>query len=107
VQDEANSAAPPAPRLTGAQRQQLRGRAHGLEPVVQVGRAGITPAVLRSVDSALTTHELIKVRLHEPEDKHAAATELAERTRSALAGLIGHTVILFRPHPDKPKITLG
>jgi len=107
TEDPAKNNEPAAPQLTGAQRQQLRGRAHGLEPVVQVGRAGVTPAVIQSVDAALTTHELIKVRLHEPEDKRAAASELAERTRSALAGLIGHTVILFRPHPDKPKITLG
>ena len=106
MQDESEINEPASPQLTGAQRQHLRGRAHGLEPVVQVGRAGITSAVLRSVDAALATHELIKVRLHEPEDKRAAASALAERTRSALAGLIGHTVILFRPHPDKPKITL-
>jgi RNA-binding protein len=107
VDEEAKPSAPGAPVLTGAQRQRLRGLAHALEAVVQVGKAGVTDAVLRSVDAALTTHELIKVRLHEPEDKRAAASELAERTSSALAGLIGHTVILFRPHPEHPKIVPG
>jgi RNA-binding protein len=94
----------PAPVLAGRHRKALRGRAHGLEPVVQVGQAGVTDAVLRAVDDALAAHELIKVRLHEPEDKHAAAAALADGTSAALCGLIGHTVILYRPHPEHPKI---
>jgi RNA-binding protein len=97
---------PPAPILTGAQRKALRGRAHPLEPTVQVGHAGVTEAVLRQVDEALTAHELIKVRLREPEDKHGAAAALADGTASALCGLVGHTVILYRPHPERPRITL-
>jgi RNA-binding protein len=95
-----------APILTGGQRKALRGTAHDLEPVVQVGHAGVTEAVLRQVDGALEAHELIKVRLREPEDKRGAATALAEGTRSALCGLVGHTVILYRPHPEHPRITL-
>ncbi len=69
-----------------------------------VGREGVTDAVLRAVDEALTTHELVKVRLHEPEDKKADATTLADGTGSALCGLVGHTVILYRPHPERPRI---
>jgi RNA-binding protein len=107
VQDEPTTQAADAPSLDGARRKRLRGLAHGLEPVVQVGRAGVTAAVLESVDAALAAHELIKVRLHEPEDKRAAARALADGTRSALVGLIGHTVVLYRPHPESPKIVLG
>jgi len=94
------------PSLTGGQRQKLRGRAHGLEPVVLVGHAGVTDAVMTAVDEALQAHELIKVRLHQPEDKRAAAAELAGRGRAALCGLVGHTVILYRPHPTSPRIVL-
>jgi RNA-binding protein len=97
---------PPAPVLTGRQRKALRGLAHRLEPVVQVGREGVTDAVVRAVDEALLTHELIKVRLREPEDKHADAEALADGARAALCGLVGHTVVLYRPHPDRPKITV-
>jgi RNA-binding protein len=95
---------PPAPELSGRQRKSLRGLAHALEPVVQVGQAGVTASVVRAVDAALTAHELVKVRLREPEDKQAAARELADGTSSALCGLVGHTVILYRPHPERPRI---
>jgi len=93
-----------APVLTGRQRKSLRGRAHRLQPVVLVGREGVTDAVVRAVDEALATHELIKVRLHEPEDKQEAAQGLADGAGAALCGLVGHTVILYRPHPERPKI---
>ena len=90
--------------LTPRQRKALRALAHGLEPVVHVGRAGVTEPVVTSVAEALLAHELVKVRLHEPEDKHAAATALAAATEATLCGLVGHTVILYRPHPDAPRI---
>jgi RNA-binding protein len=93
-----------ATELSGRQRKRLRGLAHSLEPVVQVGQAGVSEAVVRAVEAALLAHELIKVRLHEPEDKKGSARQLAEATGAALCGLIGHTVILYRPHPEKPRI---
>ena len=94
------------PELEGFQRKHLRGLAHSLKPVVQVGASGVTESVLRQVDEALGDHELIKVRLHEPEDKKTAAAELAEGTGAALCGLVGHTVILYRAHPEEPTIRL-
>lgn len=101
--DETNE----APQLTGRQRKALRGLAHGFEPLVHVGAAGITDAVLEAVDTALREHELIKVRLHAPEAKHDDAAALAAGTGASLCGLIGHVVILYRPHPEKPKIVLA
>jgi RNA-binding protein len=96
----------PAPELTSRQRKALRGRAHALQPLVLVGQAGVDDRVLRSVDEALTAHELIKVRLHEPENKRADAAALADGTGAALCGLVGHTVILYRPHPEHPTIVV-
>ncbi|MEM7243971.1 MAG: ribosome assembly RNA-binding protein YhbY [Acidobacteriota bacterium] len=95
-----------APELTGRQRKHLRGLAHGIRPTVQVGAEGASEAVLREVNLALDSHELIKVRLHEPDDKKALAAELAEGSSSALCGLVGHTVILYRAHPERPRISL-
>ena len=93
---------PPPPPLARDELKRLRKSAHHLEPVVRVGVRGVTDAVIASVDEALERHELIKVRLAEPEDKRAMADELATRSGAALCGLIGHTAILFRPRAEDP-----
>ncbi len=101
-----NDEKPRTLELPSYQRQYLKGRAHALEPIVQVGQAGVTAAVVKAVEQALIDHELIKVRLMEPEDKKAMAAALAESCGAALCGLVGHTVILYKPHPKKPVIKL-
>ena len=58
------------------------------------------------MEAALADHELIKVKMEEPEDKKAMANQLAENTQSALCGLIGHVAILYKANPEEPKITL-
>jgi RNA-binding protein len=98
----AKTIAPPA-ALSSAQRRNLRAQAHHLEPVVHVGHHGVTDAVLKEVAEQLVAHELIKVRLHEPEDKQAMAAALAGGTASTLCGLVGHTAILYKRHPTQPK----
>ena len=98
-------ASKPALELTAQRRRQLRADAHALEPIVQVGHGGVSEAVVRAVSRALYDHELIKVKLHEPEDKQAMADLLAQETRSTLCGLVGHTVILFRPKPKQPGVS--
>lgn len=95
-----------APELTAKQRQRLKALAHHLKPVVLVGKAGLSEAVISSVSQALLDHELIKVHLREPEDKVGMASELATASEAALCGLVGHTVILYRPHPEKPVISV-
>jgi RNA-binding protein len=98
---------PPAPpALAGFQKRYLRALAQRLDPVVWVGDDGLSEGVLRALREALATHELVKVRMRSPEDKRAAAAELARVTGAALVGLIGHTVILYRRHPDEPKLEL-
>jgi RNA-binding protein len=96
----------PAPTLSGAQRRYLRGLAHPLRPIVQIGEAGLSENVQKALDEALDAHELVKVRLRQPEDKKETAKQLAERSAAALCGIVGHTVVLYRPNPDAPKISL-
>jgi len=103
---ESQPPARPAPILTGSQRRFLRSQAHPLKPLVFVGEGGVSPAVLKAVDAALASHELVKVRLRQPEDKNAAAEALAAGTNAALCGVLGHTVVLYRPDPEEPRITL-
>jgi len=93
-------------QLTGQQRRFLRARAHPLKPLVHVGEAGISDALVAATDAALGDHELVKIRLHQPDDKKAAARQLAEATGAELCGLVGHTVILYRARPDDPEIVL-
>lgn len=95
-----------APELAGYQRRFLRSHAHPLRPLIQVGDGGLSESLLAALDEALRDHELVKVRLREPSDKKAAARELASASRSALCGVVGHTVILYRPNLDEPQIEL-
>ena len=96
----------PAPALTGAQRRHLRGLSHPLKPIVFVGEHGLSESVLAALDEALTSHELVKVRLRQPQDKRETARALAESSGAALCGVVGHTVVLFRPDPEESKIPL-
>jgi len=77
-----------------------------MKALIQVGEAGLTPGVMGALNAALHRHELVKVRMREPADKKAAAAMLAQRSGAALCGLVGHTVILYRPNPDEPIIEL-
>ncbi|MEE3327143.1 MAG: YhbY family RNA-binding protein [Myxococcota bacterium] len=101
--DSEGSDSPLAP-LTGAQRKHLRGLANPRKALIQVGEGGLSDSVFRALDKALLDHELVKVRLFRPDDKKGAAQTLAERSGAHLCGLVGHTVILYRPHPEKPRI---
>lgn len=90
--------------LTPKQRQQLKGAAHRLDPVVLLGAAGLTDAVVKEIDRALSAHELIKVRV--PEDDRAERDdvfrEVAERLGAARVQMIGKLLVLFRPRPEPP-----
>lgn len=96
------------PPMNGKQRKYLRGLAHDMKPLVQIGHRGLSPAVVRQIDAALSEHELIKVRLaaEAPLDRSAAATHLAQAVGCEVAGRIGRVLILFRAHPDEPRIVL-
>ena len=87
--------------LTSAQRKWLRGQAHALKPIVQIGKQGLTEGTIRQVDEALDAHELIKVQAVVPrEEKEEIATRLASEVEAEVAGRIGHVIILYREHPD-------
>lgn len=95
-------------KLNEKQRRHLRGLAHVLKPVVFIGQAGASDAVAAETAQALGDHELIKVRVTgmEREARNQALESLASRTASELVGRIGHVAILYRRHPDRPRILL-
>ncbi len=91
--------------LTVRQRKSLRGLGHHLEPIVYVGKEGISATLIQAAESALKVHELIKIKLGQncPLPKKEAAEALAEATGADLVQLIGKTVLLFLPNPELPK----
>lgn len=94
--------------ITGKQKRFLKGEAHHLDPLVRVGHEGITPGVITAVSDVLETHELVKVKLLDgaPTDKKEAGPELAEACGAHHVGTVGRIVILYRRHPEKPKLPL-
>lgn len=94
--------------LSERQRRYLRGLAHGLNPVVLIGGAGLTDGVAAETERALHDHELIKVRVRGADraQRDALLAELARRTASSLVHRIGHVGVLYRPRRDLPKILL-
>lgn len=99
----------PIDRLTSKQRAHLRSLAHTLKPVLQIGTDGVTDAVVRSVEQALSTRELLKIKVLEtaPVGAGAAAGALADRVGGAyVPQVIGRTIVLYRPFQDEPEIDL-
>jgi len=94
--------------LTGKQRRYLRSLGHAMSPVVQIGRDGMTDQVVAAIDAALTSHELIKIKLGSANDleRQDAADKAASATGAEVAQVLGNTVLLYRRHPDKPVIEL-
>lgn len=98
-----------APRLTSKQRARLRSLAHDLDPVVRVGKDGLTDAVIDAAEEAFNTRELLKARVLDAamEDARDVAHALADRLDGVrVVQVIGHVAILYRPHPDDPQIEL-
>jgi RNA-binding protein len=94
--------------LGGRAARHLRALGHALDPVVAIGKNGITPAIVKQTSAALLQHELVKVRLQPeaPVDRRIAADSLAAATDSALAQVLGRTFLLYKRHPKEPKIVL-
>ena len=96
------------PSLTGKQARYLRGLGHGLKPILQVGKGGITDSFVHQVSQALETHELIKVKLIKsaPETAKSAGEEFAARVPCQIAQTIGKTLLLYRQREENPQIVL-
>jgi RNA-binding protein len=91
-------------KLSSHQRRFLKGQAHSLEPVILVGKQGISDSLIKMTNTALNDHELIKIKFVDLKDKKKILIEeIGNRTGSQVVGIIGHITILFRQHADKEK----
>ena len=90
--------------LSSSQRSYLRSQAHHLEPVVLIGKHGITDGTIESIGRVLEARELIKIKFREFKDeKLSLSKKITELTNSEVIGVIGHTLIIFRQNPDSDK----
>jgi putative YhbY family RNA-binding protein len=90
------------PGLSPTRRRELKARAHALDPVVQIGGAGLTPAVLAEIDRALKSHELIKVRVPGADrtERETILAEICRGTGAQPVQHIGKILVLFRENPE-------
>jgi RNA-binding protein len=89
--------------LSPAERRALKASAHHLNPVVLMGREGLTAAVSKEIDAALKVHELIKVRVA-GDDRAARAlifATIANQLNAAGVQQIGKLLVFWRPRPDE------
>ncbi len=84
-------------KLTSQQRAYLRSEAQSLDPVVYVGKEGLTDGVIKALDDALTAHELVKVRFQNAKDEIKEISRALEKsTASTLVATTGFTTVFFR-----------
>ena len=96
-------------KLNSSQRSYLKSQAHHLEPVVHIGKNGLTDGTIHSINTALSAKELIKIKFLECRDtKQAISETISKDTLSLIVGIIGHTLILFKQNknPEKQKYRL-
>lgn len=93
--------------LTTKQNQFLKGLAHSLKPIVQLGQHGLTEGVVAEIENALKHHELIKVKVpsEDREEKALIMDAIAGETGAHKVQTIGHVLVLYKPSEDK-KIVL-
>jgi RNA-binding protein len=94
--------------LRGKQKRFLRAMGVTMDPILTVGKDGVSDNTIVQADGALLARELIKGRVLNtaPEAPDDTAAEIAERTGAELVQVVGRNFLLYRPHPEKPVIQL-
>lgn len=94
--------------LTGKQKRYLRSQAHHLSPIFQVGKGGVNEHLIKHIQEAIETRELIKVSVLQncEEDRHEVAEELSSGAGAELVQVIGSTIVLYKESQDHKQIVL-
>ena len=86
--------------LTNPEIRKLKAKGQLLEPLVRIGKAGLTPAVLQAIEAALNSHELIKIRFsHDRDERDELAANIGKATGAALIMQVGKVAVFYRPKP--------
>lgn len=93
--------------LSKKQIQFLRGEAHSLKPVVQLGANGFTEGVLAEIENALEIHELIKIKIpaEDREELTLYVEAIVRESKAVKVQLIGKTLVLYKQSKE-PKIQI-
>lgn len=93
--------------MNNTQIRHLRGLCHTLSPVVMVADKGLTENVQAEIESALESHELIKIKLRaEREQRSEWIDTIGKSTGAELVQKIGQVACFYRRHPENPRIQL-
>ena len=91
--------------ITGKQRSFLKGLANELDPLVMIGKSGITDNIIKEIDTCLENQELVKIKLQEGADLNpkTAANQIAETIHAEFVQAIGRKFVLYRYSETKAK----
>ncbi|MDD7363690.1 MAG: YhbY family RNA-binding protein [Peptoniphilus sp.] len=94
--------------ITGKQRAYLKKLSHGVKPLLQIGKNGITPGLIEQVDALLEDHELVKIHLLQNTEltPKEAGDVLTEALDAEFVQAIGSKLTIFRPSEENPRIEL-
>ena len=94
--------------LANNQKKYLRGLGHSLNPLLQVGKEGVSDGFIKQLQVVLLDHELVKVKIlqNSPMSKEEVEAALMDKAGAILVQRIGKTFLLYAPHPDEPVIKL-
>ncbi len=94
--------------LTGKQRAQLKSLAHNLDPVVQIGKNGLTDSVIESLLGVLETRELVKISVldNSPEEVNDIIERVLEGTGAEFVQSVGSKLVIYKESKDHKKIDI-
>ena len=94
--------------LTGKQKRYLRSLAHNIDPIFQIGKAGINDNMIGQIDETLENRELIKIHILQNnfDDKNDLAQTLSQATNSEVVQVIGSMIIIYRESQENKEISL-
>jgi len=94
--------------LTSKQKSYLKGLAHSLQPIIQVGKLGVNEKLVKTVVDALEAHELIKVSVLQNclEEPNIVGEKIAEQSGADVVQVIGRTLVLYNESKKKKQIVI-
>ena len=94
--------------MNSKERSLLKKEASKMQPIIHIGKDGMSDNIVTQADDALKARELVKGKIQQPslEDVRESAEYLAEKTNSEVVITIGSTFVLYRRNPDKNKYNI-